>query len=902
MSQFFSENEVYKRNDHLCRNHYSIFESKGSELNSMTPVNLRWFRINGVTQFWKDQPQEEYADVFENILSGITRGGSVIAFLVNGTEAGINFYVGVTPELYDTVKGSYAAYIPGIDITDDIPYSSIDVCCKHIGVLTGHPGENQNNKEHYVPLVLQIDDFCRGMLGSKFSFLVIANRDPEQLAQAALKCISNELFICSDQLVVERAGTAGINRQITNYPMQKYFNNLTLYSNFMENCIHNGFWHACIYYSANDEFSLSRLKGVIRGAYSSDSTVNFEGLHCIDINNPASGVIREPAMATDVDKEASMHPFNTLNNNFSFYRYMYQTYIDSHILSIFIRLPQKEYAGYYIDSYVEFDTTVRKKSDQQNGKELLIGDITYPGRNVFTQIDNKYNIPLDDLTRHALIIGITGGGKTNTSKSLLRELWIKNHIPFLVIESAKREYWELINITGENMLSSVDNPQGFQNLNLFTLGWEADTDSIKYRINPFEAAPGVSLQTHIDYLLSTFKAAFELYSPMPYVLESAVYEVYSDRGWDIVNSVNKYGRDDYPTLTDLYYKIDPVTDRLGYNPEVRSNVKAALKARINSLRIGGKGAMLDTAKSLDIGKLLETPTVFELEDLGDDDTKSFVIGILLVQLYEYRKGDRTAGGKSLKSVLMIEEAHRLLKNVPQSSGDNSRAKSVEFFCNMLAEIRSFGQGIIIADQVPTKLAPDTIKNTNLKIVHRTVMAEDRKTIGESMNMTPDQVEYISSLIRGCAAVFAEGDSRPKLVKMPYVKPERNLTRTEALSIIKKNVYGIYGDGYDIRYSTHLGCSFCSQRGIMCDSVKKIVSSAEIKACIAMARKLAAENGWTLTLICKIINQYVKVSQQEISIDQKICLLGYLVEILPVKSNLKMDYIVRYFKNLYKTNR
>ena len=129
---------------------------------------------------------------------------------------------------------------------------------------------------------------------------------------------------------------------------------------------------------------------------------------------------------------------------------------------------------------------------------------------------------------------------------------------------------------------------------------------------------------------------------------------------------------------------------------------------------------MDTPKSVPIGELWSRPVGMELEDLGDDETKSCVIGILLVQLYEYRKAGMTKGSKSLEHILMIEEAHRLLKNVSVTGeGDSTRAKSVEFFCNLLAEIRTFGQGIMIADQIPTKLAPDTLKNTNLKIVHRT---------------------------------------------------------------------------------------------------------------------------------------------------------------------------------------
>lgn len=228
----------------------------------------------------------------------------------------------------------------------------------------------------------------------------------------------------------------------------------------------------------------------------------------------------------------------------------------------------------------------------------------------------------------------------------------KNAVPFLVIESAKREYIELRQIMKQ---SGTNN---FDTLDVFTLGDEG-VNSVKYRINPFQAAEGVSLQSHIDYLLSTFNASFEMYAPMPYILEQAVYEVYEDKGWDLISNRNIRGMKEYPTLSQLYYKIDVVTDRLGYDTEIQSNVKAALKARINSLRIGGKGALLDVARSIPIDELLQNPTVLELEDIGDDNIKAFVIGILLVQLYEYRKSQ--GANPELQGILVIEEAHRLLK-------------------------------------------------------------------------------------------------------------------------------------------------------------------------------------------------------------------------------------------------
>jgi len=312
---------------------------------------------------------------------------------------------------------------------------------------------------------------------------------------------------------------------------------------------------------------------------------------------------------------------------------------------------------------------------------------------------------------------------------------------------------------------------------------------------------------------------------------------------------------------------------MGYHQEVQSNVKAALQARVYSLMIGGKGAMLNTPKSVPIEELLSRPVVMELEDLGDDETKSFVIGILLVQLYEYRKSQMTKGSKQLSHILMVEEAHRLLKNVSESGeGGNTRAKSVEFFCNLLAEIRTFGQGILIADQIPTKLAPDTIKNTNLKIVHRTVALEDRETIGRAMNMSPEQIEYLSSLRRGYAAVYAEGDNRPKCVKLPLVKSYYEKNRSEVITEVKKKVYDI-ASGYDEIICHHAGCSYCEHR---CKYYKKISEYINANVATNMVLEKWAVKKFAPKSFDMFLNSELMKKANIQSDFERLCVLGYIL--------------------------
>jgi DNA helicase HerA-like ATPase len=108
---------------------------------------------------------------------------------------------------------------------------------------------------------------------------------------------------------------------------------------------------------------------------------------------------------------------------------------------------------------------------------------------------------------------------------------------------------------------------------------------------------------------------------------------------------------------------------------------------------------------------------------------------------------------------VFEEAHRLLKNVNTEVGTedaNTKGQAVETFTNMLAEIRAYGQGALIAEQIPTKLTPDAIKNTNLKIMHRIVAEDDRDVMGGAMNITEAQKRQVTALRSGQAVVYAEG--------------------------------------------------------------------------------------------------------------------------------------------------
>lgn len=841
---------------------------KTPSFDSLAPI--RFVSIRGINDFWKTE-QINYCQLMQQVLSGMAGGDSAIAFILSGSLRGIQLRIGVKPEQYNALTAVLRATYQGIELVEANVSDLRRFEHLYGGVMVGRPSGNDDHSN--IAPEDKLNKLAGGMLGSEFIYMVLARGISTALANDAHSRALQALQSTSSQ--VRRSVTGGHlgneTIQIVDFFAQEYLSNLRILEKSLNDGNNLGLWRSCVYYAVTSRDDYQRMVNMLKMVFGGILS-KPERIRCIQVMNIGEA-ISNLMMMDDIDPDNSYHPIGIL------YAYRWQTVLDSGRLSLLVNLPANELPGFCINQSLSFDTATRMLSN--DAASVFLGRIVQSSSSENDQLINPYQIPLDDLNRHGLIIGMTGGGKTNTAKHLLRELWIEHKTPFLVIESAKREYWEMLD------------EDCFSQMMLFTLGSEEPGKSIRYRINPFEVIGDVALQTHIDYLLSTFKAAFELFPPMPYVLETAVYEVYEDRGWDIVSNKNSLGLKDYPNLTDLYRKIDIVTDRLGYHTEAKENTKAALKARINSLRIGGKGAMMDTRKSIPIQTLLSGPVVLELEDLGDDDTKAFVIGLLLVQLYEYRKSQlfESQTEKKLHHVVLIEEAHRLLKRVSEvGEAANPRAKAVEFFCNLLAEIRAFGQGFLIADQIPTKLASDTIKNTNLKIVHRIVMEEDRQAVGKAMNMLDEQLEALSSLQRGYAAVYAEGDNRPKMVYVPLFSQQHSFSRQKAIEKFQQSLDKSIGH-YVLRHDHHLACTYCEEP---CQWRATVLEKLRDKNYVIHILTLLNDSDFSIERVNTVVLDVLK-SCPEQSFFVQICILGHLLAFSTLPANKQSNIISNYIR-------
>jgi len=425
------------------------------------------------------------------------------------------------------------------------------------------------------------------------------------------------------------------------------------------------------------------------------------------------------------------------------------------------RFPDREFPGFRVRDQVRFALSPPDSAlKDTDSRQLLIGTILDERR----RTGIWYGLDMDSLCKHSFVAGVPGQGKTHTCFYLLHQLWEKAKIPWLVLEpSSKSEYRQLL---ASDTFKDV--------LRVFTCGHEGIAP---IRINPLEVMPGVHVQTQIDNLQTLLNSAFAWVPPMPTVLNKALHRVYKDKGWDLAFGTHPNWRspESQPTLDDLILTVDKLCSELGYSAEVTGNIRAGLQTRLSSLTEGGKGLMLNCRTSIPMQTLLAQPTVLELAAIGDDDDKAFVLGVILLKLAQFRQSEGLSR-KGLRHVTVVEEAHRLLRAVPETVGTetaNSRGKLIEAFCNILAEFRAYGEGIVVVDQIPEKLAPDVIKNTNLKLVHRLVAEGDRKLVGGAMNLTESQQRFLATLRPGQAVVYSENREYPYLVQIPNHAEHRN---------------------------------------------------------------------------------------------------------------------------------
>ncbi|GLZ02833.1 hypothetical protein Acsp03_03000 [Actinomadura sp. NBRC 104412] len=419
------------------------------------------------------------------------------------------------------------------------------------------------------------------------------------------------------------------------------------------------------------------------------------------------------------------------------------------MLAALARPPLREVAGVRFTLRPEFDVTPEASASGADG--IALGRVLDRNRREVGDL----TLPLSSLNRHTFVCGATGAGKSQTVRALLSAASGAG-LPWLVVEPAKAEYRLMAARLPDAEVVAIR---------------PGDPGAIAAGINPLEPATGPDgrpfpLQTHADLVRALFLAAFEADEPFPQVLSAALTRCYERLGWDLAlgEPAVPGATPRYPTLGDLQAAAEAVVDEIGYGQEITDNVRGFVRVRLSSLRLGTTGRFFEGGHPVDFGELLSRNVVLEIEDVGDDRDKAFLMGTVLVRLVEHlRLRHRHRTGGALRHLSVFEEAHRLLRRT-EEAGPASHA--VETFAGLLAEIRAYGEGLVVAEQIPAKLVPDVIKNTAVKIVHRLPARDDRDAVGATMNITEAQSQFLVTLTPGEGAVFTDGMDFPHLVRMP----------------------------------------------------------------------------------------------------------------------------------------
>lgn len=426
------------------------------------------------------------------------------------------------------------------------------------------------------------------------------------------------------------------------------------------------------------------------------------------------------------------------------------TLVSGRELPMHLGLPTRSVHGLPIIEHAEFGRNVPDEAMPDEDK-MNLGKIYHMGKEEAAGL----LLNRQAMASHTFITGSTGTGKSNAVYHLLDEITKNGQTTFLVVEPAKGEY--------KNVFGNCTDVQVFGT---------NPRETPLLRMNPFAFPENIHILEHIDRLVEIFNACWPMYAAMPAVLKDAIERSYQKVGWDLRNSESEKGV--FPTFFDLLDILPGVIEESHYSKDTQSDYVGALCTRVKSLTNGIYGSVLCAEDALTDEALFDRNVIVDLSRVGSMETKSLLMGILVMKLQEYRMCSSGMNSR-LRHVTVLEEAHNLLRKTSaeqSQEGANLQGKSVEMLANAIAEMRTYGEGFIIADQAPGLLDVSVIRNTNTKIILRLPDEEDRKLVGKSAALKEAQIDELSKLPLGVAAVYQNEWPEAVLCKIEaYPMPE-----------------------------------------------------------------------------------------------------------------------------------
>ena len=606
-----------------------------------------------------------------------------------------------------------------------------------------------------------------------------------------------------------------------------------------------GMYECAAYFLSDDqctaEIAASTYKAIVAGE---NTGVEVSGISSWGFKNSGQKILIEQYVKN------FMHPVFKYNGAFGEIEVTPGAMISGEELSIHMGLPRKSVCGLPVIEHSNFAKEVVTHNDELNYNGVNLGKVF----NMGSVCKNNVILDKSSLTMHTFVTGSTGSGKSNTIYEIIRQCNSMG-AAFMIIEPAKGEYKHVFG-NQKNVSVFGSNPNYSELL----------------RINPFKFSTGIHVLEHVDRLVEIFNVCWPMYAAMPAVLKDAILSAYENCGWDLSMSQNKYRDEVYPTFIDLQDELVNVINSSAYSQEMKSNYMGALVTRVKSLTNGLNGQIF-VENEIDNIILFDKNVIIDLSRIGSAETKSLIMGILIMRLSEYRMSTSAGMNIPFKHMTILEEAHNILRSSSsEQSSENAgmASKSVEMISNAIAEMRTYGEGFVIVDQSPTSVDISAIKNTNTKIIMRLPDESDRRLAGKSAGLKEEQLDEISKLAKGVAVVYQNDWVEPVLCKINKYKGE------ESAYIYNSKVYV---DESTQRLKKNLLELVLSRRVNRSADIN--VNNIELdinKASIAQKNKIKARN---------IVKEYKLTSKLTLWDDKNFHLLADMVsDILNLNENVK----------------
>ena len=726
------------------------------------------FKVSGIFDLSGNEIKERVEELVSSLRQSV---GCNIVYILFGDRTNISIYFGVVKSqwkanlLYGNAKEIGKGILqPGLEnilfaSSSDINLNNIEKSnlleriskMSYCAYLTGVADFLESNNQRSLNQVINV------MGGEEYAVIVLA----QPCAQSELTEIERNLIL-SEYLLKKEIGKEEKTPDVYEINNWYHFIKNKLIPRVQLGKNRGLFWSSC-FLCSNNTLTLRRLgNALIDSIVQCDSSCGSLQYHSIGMKN---GIYKKyinnlqiPCYINNSLKRDSLAR-TIVTGEVGETEIRCATWMSCKEVANFMRLPDKETQGFSKNSCVDFGLNFPYDSNSE--EMILLGNLVTKNINensVFCKDSKRVFLNKKILNTHTFITGVTGSGKTTTCQNIL----IDSNYPFLVIEPAKTEYRVLVK----------NDPE----LIVFTLGRQ---DVSPFYLNPFELSKGESITSRASMLKAAFEASFDMDAAIPQIMEAAIYRVYKNKGWNINNSLwNGFGENDeggpfsnevfaFPTITDYLEALKEITEEQGFDDRLKNEYIGSINARFQSLLLGAKGQMLDTPKSIDFDDLVKpgSKVIIEMEEIRDSAEKSLIMGLILINVMQAVKrmylADET---NSYRHITLIEEAHRLLGKFTEGDSKNKK-QGIEVFTDMLAEVRKYGESFIIVDQIPNKMTPEILKNTNTKIVHKIFAQDDKDVIGDAMALSEKQKAYLSNLPTGRCIVLSQGWDKPLQVQV-----------------------------------------------------------------------------------------------------------------------------------------